>query len=215
MKFDTDIFFRDYAGRAGLKQNQRPGLEILLANINSDPEITRVRDVAYMLATVKGETGIFQPLREKRASRQRQPALFKRQERYFPSGYFGRGYVQLTFKENYRNAGMKLAGLKIEAPGRNGSTRSITIDADTFVKEPDLVMEPGVAYLILSRGMREGWFRGRRDGTRFKLSDFIKEGEPPDYFGARNIINGGNDRAADFARFADQFELALRAALIP
>lgn len=217
MQFNKEIFFRDYEARAGKLSNvQRGGLEFLLDQISLDNDFKMVREIAYVLATVKGETGVFQPIREKRASQTRQPDLFRRQQRYFPSGFFGRGYVQLTFVENYRDAGKKLAGTVILVPnenGSNGSQRAITVDAETFVSEPNLVMEPTVAYLILSRGMREGWFRGRRGGARFKLSDFIKEGQPPDYINARNIINGGLDKAKMFARFAEQFELALRAAL--
>jgi hypothetical protein len=42
------------------------------------------------------------------------------------------------------------------------------------------------------------------------LSDFIKDGQPPDYKNARKIING-LDRANEFAGFASNFELILRA----
>jgi hypothetical protein len=45
------------------------------------------------------------------------------------------------------------------------------------------------------------------------LSDFIKDGEPPDYKNARRIINGTNE-AEKFAGFANTFELILRASRI-
>jgi hypothetical protein len=91
--------------------------------------------------------------------------------------------------------------------------RTIIVDAETFVKEPNLVMQPIVAYPILSRGMHEGWFRKRKsNGVPYKLSDFIKEGKPPDYLGARNIINDPSSSADKFAGFAEKFELILRAA---
>ena len=212
MKFDKSTFFTDYRGRFGpLKETEVNGLDFLLDQIEKDSEFTILRQVAYMLATVKGETGIFQPLKERRANPNKQPALFKQQEKYFPSGFFGRGYVQLTFKENYRNAGDKLAGTVMEIKKQDGSVRNVTVDRDTFVNEPDLVMQPVVSYQILSHGMREGWFRRRKNGVPFKLSDFINEGTPPDYKGARNIINHPSSSADKFAGFADKFELVLRA----
>jgi hypothetical protein len=215
MKFNKDTFFNDYKGRFGpLKQTEVSGLDFLLDQIEADQEFTILRQVAYMLATVKGETGVFQPLKEKRANPNRQPALFKQQQKYFPSGFFGRGYVQLTFEENYRMAGQKLAGTVIEIQNKDGSKRELTIDKDTFVKQPDLVMQPTASYQILARGMREGWFRRRKDKRPFKLSDFIKEGSAPDYKGARNIINHPSSSADKFAGFADKFELILRASLV-
>jgi len=90
----------------------------------------------------------------------------------------------------------------------------LTIDKDTFVNEPNLVMQPTASYQILARGMREGWFRKRKNKVPFKLSDFIKEGSPPDYKGARNIINHPSSSADKFAGFAEKFELILRASLV-
>lgn len=215
MKFDRSIFLRDYRGRFERPTTtQTNGLNFLLDQFENDDGFTILRQLAYVLSTVRGETGTYQPIKERRANPRRQPALFRQQQRYFPSGFMGRGFVQLTFRENYRNAGQKLAGITIQVPNRGGGTRAITIDANTFVNEPDLVMQPNVAYLILSRGMREGWFRRRPDRRPFKLSDFIKEGAPPDYLGARNIINGRARGDEKFAVFAEKFELILRASLI-
>ena len=215
MRFNKVTFFNDYKGRFGpMKQTEVNGLDFLLDQIETDKEFTILRQVAYMLATVKGETGVFQPLKEKRANPKKQPALFKQQGKYFPSGFFGRGYVQLTFRENYRMAGQKLAGTVIEVQNKDGSKRKLSIDNDTFVNEPDLVMQPTASYQILSRGMREGWFRRRKNKVPFKLSDFIKEGSPPDYKGARNIINHPSSFADKFAGFAEKFELVLRASLV-
>lgn len=217
MKFDKVTFFKDYRGRFGpLKEIEVNGLDFLLDQIAADKDFGMLRQVAYVLATVKGETGVFQPLKEKRANRNKQPALFKQQEVYFPSGFFGRGYVQLTFEGNYRLAGEKLAGTVIEVRNEDGSKRNLTVSKDTFVQGKDLVMQPTVAYQILARGMREGWFRRRKKsdgGKPYKLSDFIKEGSPPDFKGARNIINHPSSAAEKFAGFAEKFELILRASL--
>lgn len=206
MKFNRKTFFDDYRGRFGAITNQKvvDGLTFLLDEIEKDKLFTMIREIAYFLATIKGETGIFQPLREKRASRINQPKLWDTQNRYWNTGFYGRGFIQLTWENNYRKAGKKLAGVNMNKT--DGTT--ITIDEQTFVQDADLVMQPKASYLIASRGMSEGWF------TTKKLSDYIKQGHPPDYVGARKIING-TERAEMFADFASKFELILRASSTP
>lgn len=56
-------------------------------------------------ATIGVETAAFLPIREERASRDRQPTLWALQERYWPSGFYGRGLIQLTWEKNYREYG--------------------------------------------------------------------------------------------------------------
>lgn len=65
---------------------------------------------------------------------------------YWRDGWFGRGYVQLTHRENYARAG-----------------REMGID---LLGNPGLAMVPDHAAAILARGCAEGWFTGR------KLADF-------------------------------------------
>jgi hypothetical protein len=71
---------------------------------------------------------------------------------------------------------------------------------------PDLAMEPRIAYAAMSAGMLEGWFTGR------KLSDYIRPGRV-DYVNARRIING-TDKAAEIAGYARDFESSLRIAIL-
>ncbi len=201
--FDRETFFGDLEGRTGLDldTSARAGLEFLLSRFEADPGFTQVRDVAYVLATIRWETGeAFQPVKERRARQDRNPKLWALQNRYWPSGFYGRGYVQITWERNYRAAGEHLSGATV-APGA-GQT---PISAETFVDQPDLVLDPAVAYAITARGMLQGWFTGRR------LSEFIPDGDPPDYVNARRIING-LDQAERIAGYASAFELALRAA---
>ena len=202
MKFDRTKFFNDYKGRFGKITNQQTvdGLNFLLDKIENDQDFTILRQVAYVLATVKAETGIFQPVKEKRASKLKQPKLWATQNKYWSSNYMGRGYVQITWDYNYLKAGKKLNGVTAKDSG----AQNITISDKTFLNNPDLVMQPTFAYLIISRGMREGWFTGK------KLGDYIKENVSPDYKGARYIVNG-QDRAAEIAGYAEKFELILRA----
>jgi len=98
-------------------------------------------------ATVAVETGDFLPKREKRASAERQPSLRALQDRYWTSGYFGRGYVQLTWEENYRTYGMIL-GLDLLA-------------------HPDLLLEPEPAARALA-----AYFRERRVAQAAEAGDW-------------------------------------------
>ena len=120
--------------------------------------------MAYGLATVYGECGRnMAPVREgfaktdegaRRAvnnlARKRGPksAVARYAQPTGPHGhvYYGRGYVQLTWIDNYAAAG-----------------RALNID---LVKEPDLALDPAIAAKILIWGMEGGHFTGKR------LSDY-------------------------------------------
>lgn len=142
-----------------------------------------LRWLAYMLATAFVETAhTMQPVREAFWLNNAE-AWRKKHLRYYP--YYGRGYVQLTWKANYAKADSTL--------GLGG----------TLVRNLDRALEPALAADIMFEGMRAGWFTGR------KLADYIS-GTRCEYVGARRIING-TDRAAEIARYALIFEKAVRA----
>lgn len=129
--------------------------------------------IAYVLATVQWETAqTFKPVRE---------AFWlsedwrKRNLRYYP--YYGRGYVQITWKNNYERY-----------------ARLLGVD---LVNNPDLAMEPKIALFILVHGFKTGAFTGR------KISDYINRSQT-DFINARRCING-RDRAEDIARLAEKF----------
>jgi predicted chitinase len=69
-----------------------------------------------MAATIAIETGSFSPIKE-HLSKQPGSPLHKAQMRYWPSGYNGRGYIQLTWQKNYEAAGK---ALKIDLLGNPG-----------------------------------------------------------------------------------------------
>lgn len=99
--------------------------------------------------------------------------------------YCGRGYVQLTWKNNYARAGRECG-------------------AD-LVAYPDNAMRPDIAAKIMRRGMEAGWFTGK------KLSDYLPAksgGSRAQFTAARRIING-TDRAAQIADHAIKFQAAL------
>lgn len=119
--------------------------------------------LAYILATVQHETaGTFTPLDE----------YGGRKTRYAP--YWGRGYVQLTWKFNYQ--------------------KYAEITGVDLVNFPDEAKEPKTAAFILVHGFKHGTFTG------LKIGNYIA-GNTSDFINARRCING-TDKAALIASYA-------------
>lgn len=155
-----------------LSQSQVNGLNVLLAAWTADGDGDK-RKLAYILATAKHETAdTIQPITEYGS------AAYLQSKPYWP--FVGRGYVQLTWKAGYENAGAKLH-----------------VD---LLNRPELALQPDIAAKIIIRGMSEGWFTGK------KLSDYI--GNSCAFVGARAIVNG-TDRAVLIAGYAIEFLNAL------
>lgn len=182
-----------------LSQSQVDGLSLLLDVWFSHFGDHDPRWLAYCLATARHETaGTMLPVKEygsdDRANRLygiegRFPARARRMgntEKGDGSRYKGRGFVQLTWKNNYRKAG-----------------KALDID---LVGDPDAALIPDIAAKILFQGCIDGWFTGRR------LSDFIN-GREQDYLRARQVVNG-SDRATLIAGYAENFESALECSSI-
>ncbi len=186
-QFDRDKFihkFRDLFGP--ITQAQVSALEFLLSKIEQDTRFESICDIAYSLATFKWETAhTFQPIIEHGSE-----VYFDRYNGRLgntePTDGFrfrGRGYVQLTGRANYAKNGQRLG-----------------ID---LVNNPDMASEPPTAYEIAVRGMKEGWFTGKR------LSHYILKDKEPDYANARRIINV-MDHAEDIAALARKMEEILK-----
>ena len=101
MIVDLYHFFNEYRKHFGkLDQSQVDGLLIIL-NEAKNHKLT-VAQLGYILASAKHESAnTFQPIKERRASIL-QRKLRKTQNRYWPSGYYGRGIIQLTWLKNYK-----------------------------------------------------------------------------------------------------------------
>lgn len=156
--------------------------------------------VAYALATAYHETaGTMQPIKEYGGA-----AYFNKRygvegdnpERARKMGntnpgdgakYCGRGYVQLTWKNNYARAEMEL-GVPL-------------------LSNPDLAMYPDIASDIMIRGMSEGWFTGKKLSTYLPSTRLASISE---FNEARRIING-LDKSQMIAEYAISFQLALLA----
>src|SRR5688572_1078351 len=114
LKFDKDVFFDQFRPWYKRKTKKKifsvqtaNGVDFLLDQFASNPLWKDVRHVAYALATIAHETAwTFLPIKEyrnKAGTRGR-----ARQDRYWLTGYYGRGYVQLTWLANYQKASRKL-----------------------------------------------------------------------------------------------------------
>lgn len=130
--------------------------------------------IAYILATVEWETNhTWLPVKEAYWTSEKWRK--KHLSRYYP--YFGRGFVQLTHKENYQKFS-KLLGVDL-------------------VKHPDLALYPAYAVFVLVYGFKHGTFTGK------KLDDYMNSEGNFDFVGARHIING-SDKAHTIASIAKE-----------
>lgn len=148
--------------------------------------------LAYMLATAYWETAqTMEPIEEygKGAGRP-----YGEPDPETGRTYYGRGYVQLTWRYNYESASKKIYDTEFDAGG---------VD---LVNYPDLALKEFYAAQITLFGMLEGWFTGK------KLDDYWRSDNTFDYVQARRIING-TDKAQVIAGYAIEFESAIRLAL--
>lgn len=150
----------------------------LLAFIAADDRLQDQRHVAYLLATIRHETAFtYEPIEEigKGAGK-----TYGWPDPETGHAYYGRGYVQITWRDNYERIGN-------------------AIGAD-LVHHPELALDPATAYEIAARGMMLGLFTGR------KLADYI-DGPYCDYVNSRRIINAFVQAEADLiAGYAEKFE---------
>ncbi|HEX8499168.1 MAG TPA: glycoside hydrolase family 19 protein [Pyrinomonadaceae bacterium] len=183
LDFDKDKFLAEYAGEFGkVGTSKRAALRQLLTFIDYDQHVSDVRWAAYMLATVRHECDDkWRPI-EEYGKGSGHP--YGKPDPKTGKIYYGRGYVQLTWKSNYQSMG-----------------KALGVD---LVNHPERALVPSISYRIMSHGMRKGSFTG------VKLGDFIGGGRA-DYRNARKIING-LDRADLIAGYAKKLEKALRAA---
>lgn len=159
---NRDRFIFAVQGPLGeLSDEQKEGLNEILNFLETDVNVNDLRWAAYMLATAYHETGhTFKPIEEYGHGKGRKygdydPITLK--------VYYGRGYVQLTWKANY--------------------TLFSTILKVDLVSHPELALEPETAYQIMTIGMRRGSFTG------VGLPKYFNE-DRDDPMNARKIING-------------------------
>lgn len=176
-KFFTALRRELYSNKP-ITQGQVEGFDVLLDKYE-ELEWSDTNKLAYVMATAWHETAhTMQPIKEYGRGRGKP---YGRRDEDTNQKYYGRGYVQLTWKYNYVKAGLKL---DIE-----------------LVDKPDRVMVPDTSADILFLGMDEGWFTGRN------LRTYINAGRK-DYVNARRVVNG-LDKAGLIARHARKIEAAI------
>lgn len=198
-KFNSDTLFTylrraPFGGR--LTEEQKEGVENIIHHWNHSPmpvgpEGADLRHLAYILATAFHETGgTMAPVREgfsksDAAARKKLSAKdYAKEDPITKQAYYGRGYVQLTWAENYKRFG-KMLGIDL-------------------YKKPDLALEKDVSAKILVEGMLRGSFTGKGLSTYFNdTADTPKQ--------ARRVVNG-TDKADLIAGYHAQILAALLAA---
>lgn len=181
MPINREIFFNKVRAapfKGSLSQSQVDGMSYMLDVFDLDYNWPDLRWLAYAFATAYHETAYTMlPIKEYGGQ------SYLQSKPYYP--YFGRGYVQLTWEENYRKMGEKLG---IDLLGAN----------------KDRALEPAIAAEVMYAGMRDGDFTGKKLATYFSPTI-------DDPVNARRIING-TDKAATVAEYHRAFLAAIKAA---
>jgi putative chitinase len=167
------------------------GMEVIL-NEWDESELTDLRWLAYMLATVFHETAYtMQPIKEYGSNQYFINRYWKNEKIRKALGnlseqdavdFCGRGYVQITGRANYKKM-----------------TKILGVD---LVGNPLLAMQPDIAVKIMFEGMTTGKsfvgdFTGKHLGNYFNKTTC-------DWVNARRIINGV-DKANAIAKYAQTF----------
>lgn len=157
-----------------MTRQQVDGQIVIISHWDSQFSGDDLRWLAYMLATTYHECARkMWPIREIGKGKGKKYGKADENGNVF----YGRGFVQLTWKENYAKASNAL-GL---------------IDDRDLVLYPDLALDSLIATRVMFRGMTEGWFTNKR------LAQYFSEDEN-DPINARRIIN--NDVAKNGKRIA-------------
>lgn len=178
-----------------LDNGEVSGCEAILDAMDGSP----LSYTAYALATAYHETAhTMQPIRERGGDRYffrmydpkgNRPALALAHEQRPGDGvrFSGRGFVQLTWRCNYRKAGERLG-----------------VD---LLGNPDLAMNIKIAGKIMRLGMDTGMFTGK------SFKSYLPAFGPAtavQFTAARKIING-RDKDVMIADYAMKFQKALQA----
>ncbi|GAC1624495.1 MAG: chitinase [Nevskia sp.] len=172
-------FVRAHPFKGRLRPSQVDGMTAILDEWEARYAKADDRWLAYMLATSFHETdATMQPIEEYGKGKGRP---YGRPDPQTGKIYYGRGFVQLTWRDNYDTLG-KL--LKVDLVGT-----------------PELALDLRIASDVMFAGMTRGLF------TKKKLADYFGAGIE-DWVNARRIING-TDKANLIAGYGQDFYAAI------
>lgn len=188
-----------------LTQAQVDGMEGIMAAMAAVGD-SRDKTLAYALATAYHETGRrMEPVREGFAASDEDairavarlaakrgptsaPSRYGKPDGPFGETYYGRGYVQLTWLENYK--------------------RSSEDAGHDLVRFPDKMLDPTISARVLICGLLDGrWNGAQRKG----LAHYLPDAGEDDLKGARRTVNG-TDKWKLIAGYYDGFLAAIRQA---
>jgi hypothetical protein len=173
MPFDRDLYFDAvraslFSGR--MTQQQVDGQTAILATWEYSYADNDMRWLAYPLATTLHETAsTMWPIEEYGKGQGKE---YGKKDAQTGQTYYGRGYIQLTWRDNYKRATKEL-GL---------------VGDDDLEWHAARALDPYIAGHTMFQGMREGWFRSDSQGAQILARYF--DSDTDDAYGAREIING-------------------------
>jgi hypothetical protein len=171
---DRELFFEAVRAKpfnGKLNQAQVDGQEAILGAWEADYSFWDLRWLAYALATTFHETSKeMLPIEEYGKG---SGMSYGKPDPETGQTYYGRGYVQLTWRDNYAKA-----------------DREIGLEGDNSCEwHAENALDPEYAAEIMFTGMRDGWFRTAKDGSKETLQKYFNDTRD-DPFTAREIING-------------------------
>ena len=163
--FWVDIVGKVYPERKA--SDYKPVIDALCNYWPLDTPYMDAAQFAYVIATIEHECG-FVPKHERRADRDKNDhnrQIWEWQNRYWHTGYYGRGLPQITWRDNYVLFG-RLLGIPL-------------------AENPELAMDVDVGARIVIIGMWHGLFTGKR------IDEFISvKRKRNNWVKARSIYNG-------------------------
>jgi hypothetical protein len=183
--FERKTYFdavRDSLFAGKMSQQQVDGQEFILDTWEDFRAEQDVRWLAYSLATTIHETAsTMQPI-EEYGKGKGQP--YGVPDRETGETYYGRGFVQLTWKENYAKM----------TPIVDPMFPSNPVD---LVKTASQALIPQIAASIMFIGMERGMFRKDSQGPQTYARYFDADTDDP--YGAREIINGDKTKVPSWS----------------
>ena len=181
--FNRDVFFNAVRGslfHGGMTQQQVDGMNGILDAWEENPRSDNLRWLSYPLATTAHETGFTMwPIEEYGKGSGMEYGKVVKETGY---AYYGRGFVQLTWADNYKRADKELG---------------LVAKEDSCYWHPELQLQPELAAETMFQGMVEGWFRSDSSGKQ-TLGRYFSDTVDNSY-GAREIINGDKSKVPSWS----------------